>query len=210
MLRKTWMLVMVVWGLSGTAWAQTAMLTQVTGEVRVTGKDGARAAVPFLKVNEGDKLTLGGNARVQMVYLNTGRQEIWKGSGQVDVGSAEGRSSSLKADASQLPALVLKQLAKTPAAGQQGKTGMVMVRSLDDLDAQDRLADEYKTFRATASADDATPEIFLLTGLLELGANDDARKVVEDLKTTKGAQPAFAAVVAHFAPMIPAAAAPRN
>ena len=210
MLRKTWMLVVVVWGLSGTAWAQTAMLTQVTGEVRVTGKDGARAAVPFLKVNEGDKLTLGGNARVQMVYLNTGRQEIWKGSGQVDVGSADGRSSSLKADASQLPALVLKQLAKTPAAGQQGKTGMVMVRSLDDLDAQDRLADEYKTFRAAASADDATPEIFLLTGLLELGANDDARKVVEDLKTRQGAQPAFAAVVAHFAPMIPAAAAPKN
>ena len=150
------------------------------------------------------------NARVQMVYLNTGRQEIWKGSGQVDVGGADGRSSSLKADASQLPPLVLKQLAKTPAAGQQGKTGMVMVRSLDDLDAQDRLADEYKTFRAAASADDATPEIFLLTGLLELGANDDARKVVEDLKSTKGAQPAFAAVVAHFAPMIPAAAAPKN
>ena len=121
MLRKTWMLVVVVWGLSGTAWAQVAMLTQVTGEVRVAGKDGARAAVPFLKVNEGDKLTLGGNARVQMVYLNTGRQEIWKGSGQVDVGSADGRSSSLKADASQLPALVLKQLEKTPAARAAGE-----------------------------------------------------------------------------------------
>ena len=67
-----------------------------------------------------------------------------------------------------------------------------------------------KPFVRAASADDATPEIFLLTGLLELGANDDARKVVEDLKTTQGAQPAFAAVVAHFAPMIPAAAAPKN
>jgi len=211
MLRKTWMLVVVVWALSGTAWAQVAMLTQVTGEVRLSGKDGARAAVPFLKVNDGDKLTLGGNARVQMVYLNTGRQEIWKGRGQVDVGSADGRSPSLTPDASQLPALVLKQLAKTPAAGQQGKTGMVMVRSLDDLDAQDRLADEYKTFRAAAAADDTTPEVVLLTGLLELGAYEDARKVVDDLKTRQAAQPALAAVVAHFGPMIPSAStAPRN
>jgi hypothetical protein len=211
MLRKTWMLVVVVWALSGTASAQVAMLTQVSGEVRVAGKEGARAAVPFLKVNEGDKLTLGVNARVQMVYLNTGRQEIWKGSGQIDVGSTDGRSPSLKPDASQLPALVLKQLARTPPAGQQGKTGMVMVRSLDDLDAQDRLADEYKKFRASAAADDTTPEVFLLIGLLDLGAYDDARKVVDDLKAKQAAQPAFAAVVAHFAPMIPAAAsAPRN
>ena len=90
------------------------------------------------------------NARVQMVYLNTGRQEIWKGAGRLTSEAQRAAASSLKADASQLPALVLKQLAKTPAAGQQGKTGMVMVRSLDDLDAQDRLADEYKTFRASS------------------------------------------------------------
>ena len=52
------------------------MLTQVAGDVGVSGKEGARAAVPFLKVNDGDKLTLAANARVQMVYLANGRQEI--------------------------------------------------------------------------------------------------------------------------------------
>ena len=86
-----------------------------------------------------------------------------------------------------------------------------MVRSLDDLDAQDRLEDEYKKFRATAAADDTTPEVFLLTGLLELGSFEDARKVVDDLKARQAAQPALAAVVDHFARLIPSApASPGN
>src|SRR6476619_1948685 len=75
MVRRTGTFVLIAWSLAGVASAQVAMLTQVTGDVRVSGKEAARSAVPFLKVNEGDKLVLAANARVQIVYLANGRQE---------------------------------------------------------------------------------------------------------------------------------------
>jgi hypothetical protein len=202
--------VLFVLSLAGVASAQVAMLTQVAGEVGVSGKEGARAAVPFLKVNEGDKLTLAANARVQMVYLANGRQEIWKGAGSVDIGAQEGRSASLKAESSQVSPIILKQLAKTPAVGQRGKTGMVMLRSLDDLAAADQLDEDYKKFRASAAADDTTPEVFLLSGLLDLGDYDRCKKVLEDLKAKQAAQPAYAPVIEHFSRLVAEAAAAKK
>jgi hypothetical protein len=207
MLRKTGIFVLIAWSVARVASAQVAMLTQVTGEVKVSGKEGARPAVPFLKVNEGDTLTLAGAARVQMVYLQSGRQEVWKGAGPVEIGGQEGRSGSLKPETSQLPALILRQLAKTPAVGQHGKTGMVMLRSVDDLDAQDHLDEDYAKFRASAAQDDTTPEVFLLSALLDLGEYDRARKFLEDLKKKEADQPAYAAVVEHFSRLVAEASA---
>lgn len=207
MLRKTGMFVLIASSLAGAAGAQEVMLTQVAGDVRVSGKAGARAAVPFLKLYEGDTITLAANARVQLVYLAKGRQEIWKGPGDVVVGTQEGRSPSLEPQTSQLPPLILKQLAKTPAVGQQGKTGMVMVRGLGDLEALDRLDKDYADFRASAAPDDVTPEVFLLSGLLEYQDYERARKVLAGLKE----KPAYEAVVEHFQKLVDAAsAAPRN
>src|SRR5215471_5438432 len=60
-------LVVVAVSVAASASAQVAMLTQVAGDVKVSGKEGAREAVPFLKVNDGDTLALGANARVQLV-----------------------------------------------------------------------------------------------------------------------------------------------
>ena len=209
MLRITRILLLIALSVTGAAWANdVAMLTQVAGEVTVAGKDGARAGVPFLKVNGGDKLTLGKNARVQMVYFGNGRQEVWKGEGQIEVGSLDGRSPSLKAEISQLPPLVINQLAKTPAAGQQGRTGMVMVRSLGDPDAEEHLDKQYADLRASAAADDTTPEVFLLSGLLDLKEYERAKKVLGDLKTKQLTQPAYEAVVDHFGPLVERATAP--
>jgi hypothetical protein len=208
MLRKIGILLLIASLPAGAARAQEVMLTQVAGEVKVAGTGGARAAVPFLKVNEGDTLTLAGaSARVQMVYLESGRQEIWKGSGEVSVGSQEGRSASLKAETSQVPPLILKQLAKTPAVGQQGKTGMVMLRSLEDLEAQDRLDEDYAEFRARAPAHDVTPEVFLLSSLLEFQEYERARKVLAELKEKQQTQPAYQAVIEHFERLVDEASA---
>ncbi|MEQ1727553.1 MAG: hypothetical protein ABL982_04155 [Vicinamibacterales bacterium] len=198
MLRKIGLFVWLACSFAGVASAQVAMLTQVSGDVRVSGRDGARGAVAFLKVNEGDTLTLAGSARVQMVYLANGRQEVWTGAGPVVVGSAQGRSQTLTAATSQVPALVLRQLEKTPAVGQHGKTGMVMLRSMDNLEKIDGLETDYKALRAGAVADDTTPELFYLTGLLDLGAYEDVRVVLNDVKARVATQPAYAAMVEHF------------
>ena len=198
MLRKIGLFVLVACSLASAASAQVAMLTQVSGDVRVAGREGARAAVPFLKVDEGDTLTLAAAARVQMVYLASGRQEIWSGAGPVAVGARESRSASLTAQTSQVPGLILAQLNKTPAAGQHGKTGMVMLRGMDDLEKLDQLEKDYADFRAKAPADDTTPEVFYLTGLIDLSDFQQARKVIDDIKVKQRTQPAYVPVVEHF------------
>lgn len=198
MLRKIGLFMLLACSLAGVASAQVAMLTQVSGDVQVSGRDGARGAVPFLKVNDGDTLTLAASARVQMVYLASGRQEVWTGAGPVVVGTAQGRSQALTPATSQVPALVLRQLEKTPAVGQHGKTGMVMLRSMDNLEKIDTLETDYKDLRARTAAGDTTPEVFYLTGLLDLGAYADARAVLTDVKARVATQPAYGPVVEHF------------
>lgn len=197
MLRKAGIFAVLAWSMASTASAQVAMLTQVSGEVRVSGTT-ARMAVPFLKVNDGDTLTLAPNARVQLVYLTGGRQEIWTGAGPVQVGARQSTSSTLTPQASQVPALVLRQLEKTPAVGQHGKTGMVTLRSMDALEALETLEKDYAGYRAKAAADDVTPEVFYLTGLLDLQDYGRAEKVLQELEAKARTQPAYAPVVEHF------------
>lgn len=185
---------------SSLAWADVAMLTQVSGDVSIASAGSKRTAVPFLKVATGDKLTLGIGARVQMVYFGNGRQEVWKGGAQIEVGGLESRSSG-KPEVTQLPPLVVNQLAKTPAAGQQGKTGMIRVRSLSNPDAASHLDKQYKELRASSAADDTTPEIFLLSGLIEIKEITRAKEVLASL----GGKPGYKSVVDHFAPIVSAA-----
>lgn len=182
------------------AMADVGMLTQVSGTVSIASGSGTQAAVPFIKVNTGDKLTISNGARVQVVYFSNGRQEVWKNSGQVEVGSLESKSAG-KPEVSQLPPLVVNQLAKTPAAGQQGKTGMVRVRSLTNPDASTHLNKQYKDLRANSAADDTTPEIFLLSGLIEIKDLSRAKEVLADL----GGKPGYKSVVDHFTPIVNAA-----
>ena len=197
---KLTQLILTLLMLSSThAWADAAMITQLGGDVSISVGGNTQRAVPFLKVATGDKLTLGNGARVQIVYFGNGRQEVWSGNGQVEVGSLDSKST-LKPAVSQLPPLVVNQLAKTPAAGQQGKTGMVRVRSLTNPDAASHLDKQYKELKASLPADDTTPEVFLLSGLIEIKEFTRAKEVLGGLD----GKPAYKPVVDHFSPIVSA------
>jgi hypothetical protein len=189
---------LLLWG-STAVWADVGMITQMSGEVSIATGGATRAAVPFLKIATGDQLKLGSGARVQLVYFGNGRQEVWKGSTQIDVGSLESKSAG-KPEVSQLPPLVVNQLAKTPTAGQQGKTGMIRVRSLANPDASAHLDKQYKELKASAATDDTTPEVFLLSGLIEIKEFTRAKEVLAEL----GGKPAYQPVVDHFTPIVAA------
>ena len=182
---------------SANAWADAGMITQMSGDVSIATGGNTQAAVPFFKVTTGDKLTLANGARVQIVYFGNGRQEVWKGGGQVEVGSLDSKSN-LKPDVTQLPPLVVNQLAKTPAAGQQGKTGMVRVRSLGNPDAAGHLDKQYAELKKSAAADDTTPEVFLLSGLIEIKEFTRAKSLLADLS----GKAAYKPVVQHFTPIV--------
>lgn len=182
---------------SANAWADAGMITQLSGGVSITTGGTTQAAVPFSKITTGDKITLANGARLQMVYFGNGRQEVWTGNGQVEVGSLESKSAA-KPVVTQLPPLVVNQLAKTPAAGQQGKTGMVRVRSLANPDAAAHLDKQYADLKKNAASDDTTPEVFLLSGLVEIKEFTRAKSVLADL----GGKPAYKPVVEHFTPIV--------
>lgn len=192
----TWITAMLLLG-NASAWADAGMITQLSGDVSIATGGATRAAVPFLKIATGDKLTLGNGSRVQLVYFGNGRQEIWKGGGLVEVGSLDSKST-LKPDVAQLPPLVVNQLAKTPAAGQQGKTGMVRVRSLADPDAAEHLNKQYAELKKSAAIEDTTPEVFLLSGLIEIKEFTRAKAILADL----GGKTAYKPVVDHFTPIV--------
>lgn len=196
------------WAQAGLALTvDVGMLTQMDGRVEiVTAREGKRPATAFLKVALGDKLVLGGDARVQIVYFETSRQEVWKGAGEVAIGNGEGRSSSLQPETRKLPPLVARQLVKTPVSGQHGKSGMVTVRSLSS-DTAESLEKQYNEFRAAAADGDTTPEVFLLTGLMEMKEFEQARTVLERLRAKLSTTPALAAVISHFEPLVKEAAA---
>jgi hypothetical protein len=200
-----WMigLLLLGWAQAGLALTvDVGMLTQIDGKVAlITVKEAKRPATAFLKVALGDKLVLGKDARVQIVYFETSRQEVWKGAGEVEIGNGEGRSSSLQAEARKLPPLVARQLVKTPVSGQHGKTGMVTVRSLSS-DTIESLEKQYAEFRGTAAEGDTTPEVFLLTGLLEMKEFERAQTVLEGFRVKLPTTPALAAVVSHFEPLV--------
>ena len=186
---------------ASTVWADVAMITQLAGEVSLIAEGNKRPAVPFLKVAAGDRLMLAKDARVQIVYFGNGRQEVWKDGAQVEVGGLESKSSA-KPDVSQLPPLVVNQLAKTPSAGAQGKTGMIRTRSLGNPDAASHLEKQYQELRANSPADDTTPEIYLLSGLIEQKEFGRAKEALASLD----GKASHKAVVEHFTPIVNAGA----
>lgn len=188
----------LLWSSAG-AWADVGMITQISGQVSIATGGGMQAAVPFFKVTTGDKLTLANGSRVQIVYFGNGRQEVWKDSGQVEVGSVESKSTA-KPELSQLPPLIVSQLAKTPAAGQQGRVGMMRVRSGGNAETAQHLNNQYADLKKSVPADDTTPEVFLLSGLIEIKEFARAREVLASL----GGKPMYKAVVDHFSLVIAA------
>jgi len=189
----------MTWLAAGAAWANVGMITQLSGEVTLSVAGKSQKAVPFLKLKAGDKLAVPADGSVKLVYFGNGRQEVWKGGAQVEVGSLEGKSGA-KAEVSQLPPLVVNQLAKTPAPGQQGRTGMVRLRSLLDPDAADKLEAQYKDFKKQIGVDDPTAEVFYLSGLVEMREFSKARAVLDGLA---GKAP-YQSMIEHFDPVVKA------
>lgn len=178
-----------------------ALITVLQGEVTVASEKGLkRPAQAFLKLASGDRLQLKPAARLQIVFFDGGRQETWRGAGVVELADREGRSATLTPEVKQLSPLLVKQIARTPGAGQHGRAGMVVMRSLTPPGKVEQLEKQYGEFRQEASADDLTPEVFYLSGLIELKEYGRAKTVLSMLRS-RTENPAAGDLVAHFSPL---------
>ena len=168
----------------GQVWAaEVALVMSVQGRVLRQAIPVPLAVETFVKLNEGDRLSLAQGSRLQLVYFESGRQETWSGPGSLDLALREGKSSGMAApEVQQQPLSLTKQLARTPALDGQSRGGVTRLRALQNPDAVARLESSYQELRSMAAADDLGPEVYLLAGLLDMRQLDRIEKALDRLQ----------------------------
>lgn len=193
-----WLALTVLLAVSGLARAagEAVLVTSVQGAITVEGIGSAKTALePFVRLKEGDKLTLTAGSQANLLFVSGGRMETWRGAGMVQVGETESKATSGKPELQtrQIPAEVARQMNRTPSTTQEGRVGMLRMRAIPKLDAVNRLERDYADLRGKAAAGDITPEIFLLAGLYDLR---QYARLEEELKRVSEAYPQDPSVAA--------------
>lgn len=154
------------------AFADTVLVTALQGSVslEIAGATGKTPLEPFVRLREGDKLSLPAGAQLSLVYIGRARLESWQGAGTIIVGENESKAAGGKPQSQvrSLPPEVTRQMNRTPSASPDGRVGMMRMRGVPPHDAVARLENEYKQMRSQTTGDDILPEVFLLAGLFDL------------------------------------------
>ncbi|MEW6163669.1 MAG: hypothetical protein AB1642_01260 [Pseudomonadota bacterium] len=163
-----------------------ALITALEGSAyRIDGK-GRQPLQAFVKLKQGDFLALDGESRLQLVFFTSRRQELWRGSGRLEITAAGGRGLGLaEPQVKMLPEVLVKQIAKTPALDSQGRAGVVRLRAIATPEALSKLDNDYKRLRMEATRDDLNPEIFLLASLLEMRQFERLQQALDELKMSR-------------------------
>jgi hypothetical protein len=200
-------------GLAVTAWAgDVGLVNQLSGDVSYQAGSGSPSkASAFMKLREGDRLMVAEGAVVRVVYFDGGRQETWKGPAAFKAGVKQGEAVSGKADVSQVPGGASPKLAQTSEVLQiakLGRAGGVTVRGVKkDLTAlppaqQAEIAQAKKTYeswKASASADDITPEMYYYTVLQDYMLYEEMRTVVRTMQDKQPQSPVVGELAAWVA-----------
>lgn len=174
---------LLVFGCSQAWAAEVALVMSVQGRVLRLGDVAPMPVEAFVKLKEGDRISLEKDGRLQLVYFNNGRQETWAGPGRLELSAQEGKASGLPAaQVKLLPLVMARQLARTPALDSQGRGGVTRLRAVHNPDALARLEENYQDLRTRAGRDELGPEAYLLSGLFEMRELDRVEKVLAGLQ----------------------------
>lgn len=186
-----WLALLWLMAVGQLAWANTAepggFVTQSQGEVTYQVGSGKAQALPaFSRLVSGTRITLGEGAKLQIVYLSSGRQETWTGKSTLEVGDAESRRIGTSASEPAIKVLqpyMVETLVKSREVmgSIHARQGMIRVRSLMTAAKVKEVEDRYAELRVQASEDDITPEIFLLTALDGLKAYQSMKKPLAEM-----------------------------
>ncbi|TWO80868.1 hypothetical protein CBW56_06850 [Denitratisoma oestradiolicum] len=163
-----------------------ALITAVEGAATRASNSGFQPLQAFTRLKEGDLIAMETGAKIKLVYLTNGRQEGWTGKGKLEIGSGESKSSDLGTPhVTQLPAVLVAQIAKTPSVDSQGRAGMTRLRAIATPEALAKIDNTYRQLRAEADQTDLNPEMYLLAGLFEVRALDRVEQAIEDLRANR-------------------------
>jgi len=176
-----WLLALVSLGALA---AEVGLITAVSGNVKLQEEKAAASELkPFVKVRERDQLMMEGSSRLQVVYFEGGRQETWQGPVVLEVGNGSSKTlhGSLQPEIKTLPAILVKQLSKTPSPDGNVKSGMIRMRSIPPYEKLETVEKNYEEMRKQADAKDRNPELYLLASYLELREFDKLENVLRQL-----------------------------
>jgi hypothetical protein len=138
----------------------------------------------FVKLKEGDILKLDKDARIRLVYFESGRQEVWSGEGRLEIAASESKGIGLAApEVKWLPAHLVKQIAKTPMLDSQGRSAGTRMRAIEATNTVAKLETEYDRIRIENGGKDLNAEIYLLSGLFELRELDRVESLINEIQT---------------------------
>jgi hypothetical protein len=179
--------------------AEVALVMSVQGKVTRLAEAIPMAVEAFVKLKEGDKLSLDKDSRLQVLYFDNGRNETWAGPGRLEVTPREGKATGLPApETKSVPMVMARQLANTPSLDGQGRGGVTRLRSVPSHDAMTRLEDTYSDLRSRAGPADLAPEMYLLSGLFEMRELDRVERVLGDLQQDRPGNPEAALLISLY------------
>jgi hypothetical protein len=173
--------------------SDVGLINHLAGDVSYSSGAATSRAQPYMKVREGDRFTVPAGAQVRVVYFQGGRQETFAGPASFTAG---GQSSSVQSGSAPqvttLPAGVPQKISQTPELIQiakLGRAGGVAVRGVGgerrltpQQQAEVRQARQiYQQLRASAAADDITPELYLYSVLQDHLLYGEMKPVVEEM-----------------------------
>lgn len=166
--------------------ADVALITALDGGVARVAEQGPQALQNFVKLKEGDVLSLDKTARLQIVYFEGGRQETWGGTGKLEIARNESKPTGLAApQIKQIPILMVKQIARTPALDTHGRAGVTRLRAIPTSEKIAGVEKVYDKMRSEAAADDLTPEFYRLSSYFDMREIDRVERILADLRQSR-------------------------
>ncbi len=161
---------LVIATLPASAAGDVGILDRLSGDVSMASAHGASfAATAFMKVRDGDVLTLPAGTEVQIVYFDTRRRELWKGPSSFKAGVA-GSTPVVGKAASVSETKGVPGRASVAHAGNVQRLGSLTLRgprSVPDDAAISRARADYEKWVAAADPDDILPELAMIGFLRE-------------------------------------------
>jgi hypothetical protein len=170
-----------------------ALVNLLSGEATYVARSGMSGKVePFMKVRDGDRITVAAGGQVRIAFFESSRQELWSGPARFTAAKAAAELIAGKApEITHLPAGVTQRMARIPELVKFAKLGGTQVRGLSKrqkqtaTDAQTALVQArsaYEAMRQQMPADDIAPELYLYAVLYEFSRYDEMKVVVAEMR----------------------------
>lgn len=168
------------------------LVNLVVGDVMFAPESGTPARVQaFMRLRDGDRVTVPAGGHVRVVYFDGARQERWAGPASFRASKKQGEAITGKpTDVQLLPASVPQRISRVPELMQNAKLGGIQVRGgltrqqEASLEQQAAIRDAkaiYEKMRTEMPADDITPELFYYSALHEFLMYEEMKAVVDEM-----------------------------